>query len=169
MAVNSCRNRVIKCLTRCCSGRVRGFDLCSAYGGRVRRRHSQAEAEVATTTIDSARHARDEPRTADLHRGLTLKARQLLTPRSRHTQLNATELQSARRSCRVHKQFRWIQQQQQQLLLLLLLLQHNNPFNGPLSRTTQVSRYQKGIHLFTPCRCGYYTSLTDLLRFLDGP
>ena len=40
------------------------------------------------------------------------------------------------------------QQQQQllllQLLLLLLLLLHTHTFNGPLSRTTQVSWHQKG-------------------------
>jgi len=44
---------------------------------------------------------------------------------------------------------------------------NNNPFNGPLSTMTQVSRYQKNIHSLTPCLCGYHTiSLINVLYFL---
>jgi len=44
----------------------------------------------------------------------------------------------------------------------------NNPFNGPSSRSTQVSRYQKNIHPLTSCHYGYHiTSLINFLHFLQ--
>ena len=37
-------------------------------------------------------------------------------------------------------------------------------FNGPLSRTTRISQYQKNIHSLTSCLCSYYT--TPLINFI---
>ena len=43
----------------------------------------------------------------------------------------------------------------------------SNPFNGPLSRSNQVSITRRNIHLITPHPRGYYTtSLINFLHFL---
>jgi len=44
----------------------------------------------------------------------------------------------------------------------------NNPFNGPLSRTTWVRRYQKNIQSVTPCLCDWYKYIINFLNFLQS-
>ena len=48
-----------------------------------------------------------------------------------------------------------------------VILLNTNFFNGPLSRTTRVSWYQKNVQTLTPHLCAYYTiSLINFLHLL---